>query len=324
MDEFNFGNRLKELRKSFGITQVQLAESLNERRATLSNYENKNVYPGFNMLIKLADFFHVSVDYLTGRTNDYEINTNHTDDSLYWLKISEPIPYKENKYGIYALSPDTNLEFYNLSSLKEKYTRIYLPFLSCAPDSKSHLEECYKFLSEFGFLGNTEYNDKYMNYSIFKKQSPGIYKENGEFNISKIDLSADLLMANPSLFNISTEQKEYMKKNSLMGYFETINDIEYFAAEMKSLLTIFLLSSNVLISRANEKLRDVNFYYDNNYKRKITFTSLLSYMYYELLEDYVSGYYPYQCNKCKKFFLSRTKDNPQINHVCDNCKGGNK
>ena len=74
MEKFNFGNRLKELRKSVGITQAQLADALHERRATLSNYENKNVYPGFNMLIKLADYFHVSVDYLTGRTDDYEIN----------------------------------------------------------------------------------------------------------------------------------------------------------------------------------------------------------------------------------------------------------
>ncbi len=96
MDSFDFGNRLKTLRKSFNITQAQLAETLNERRATLSNYENKNVYPGFNMLIKLADFFHVSVDYLTGRTDDYEITSKEVEDSLYWVRIVNPIPYKES------------------------------------------------------------------------------------------------------------------------------------------------------------------------------------------------------------------------------------
>ena len=320
MEKFNFGNRLKELRKSVGITQAQLADALHERRATLSNYENKNVYPGFNMLIKLADYFHVSVDYLTGRTDDYEINSEKVEDILYWTRIVNPLPYKDNKYGIYALSQDTDIEFYNLSDLKKKYTRIYLPFLKCAPDSESHLKECYEFLSEFGFLGSTEYNDKYMNYSMFKKQCPGIYKENGEFNISKVDLSVNLLMSNPDLVSLSKEQKEYMKKNSLMGYCETIYDVEYFSSEMKTLVTMFLLSNNVFIARANEKMRDINFYYDNNYKRKITFTSLLSYMYYELLEDYVNGYYPYQCDKCKDFFLSRTKDNPKLPHFCDNCK----
>lgn len=322
MEKFNFGNRLKELRKSIGITQAQLAYSLHERRATLSNYENKNVYPGFNMLIKLADYFHVSVDYLTGRTDDYEINSENLEDTLYWVKISNPLPYKDNRYGIYALAHDTDIEFYNLSDLKKKYTRIYLPFLECAPGSKTHFKECYDFFSEFGFLGNTEYNDKYMNYSMFKKQCPGIYKENGEFNISKVDFSADLLMSNPELFSLSEEQKEYMKNNSLMGYCENIYDIEYFATEMKSLINNFLLYDKIFISRVNEKMRDINFYYDSNYKRKITFTSLLSYMYYELFEDYINGYYPYQCNKCGKYFLSRVKDNPQINHTCDDCKGG--
>lgn len=320
MEKFNFGNRLKELRKSVGITQAQLADTLHERRATLSNYENKNVYPGFNMLIKLADYFHVSVDYLTGRTDDYEVNSEKIEDILYWTRIVNPLPYKDNKYGIYALSQDTDIEFYNLSDLKKKYTRIYLPFLKCAPDSKSRLKECYKFLSEFGFLGSTEYNDKYMNYSMFQKQCPGIYRENGEFNISKVDLSVNLLMSNPDLFSLSKAQKEYMKTNSLMGYCETIYDVEYFSSEMKTLVTMFLLSNNVFITRANKKMRDINFYYDNNYKRKIAFTSLLSYMYYELLGDYVNGYYPYQCDKCKDFFLSRTKDNPQLPHICDDCK----
>ncbi len=127
-----------------------------------------------------------------------------------------------------------------------------------------------------------------MNYSMFKKQCPGIYKENDEFNISKVDLSINSLMSNPELFSLSKEQKEYMKKNSLIGYCENIHDVEYFATEMKSLITNFLLYAKVFISRVNEKMRDINFYYNSSYKRKITFTSLLSYMYYELLEDYIN------------------------------------
>lgn len=320
MEKFNFGNRLKELRKSIGITQAELALALKERRATLSNYENKNVYPGFNMLIKLADYFHVSVDYLTGRTDDYEINSDEKENSLYWAKIENPLPYTDNKLGIYALSQDTNVEFYNLSELKKKYSRVYLYFLECAPGATSHLDKCYEFLSEFGFLGNTEYNDKYMNYSIFYKKHSGIYKINEEFNISKVDFVSNILLANPSLFSLSKEEKNYMKKNSLMGYRETVHDVEYFAVEMKSLITTFLFYDKVFISRVNDKMRDINFYYDNNYKRKITFSSLLSYMYYELLEDYINGYYPYQCHKCGKFFLSRVKDNPQLDHICDDCK----
>ena len=105
-----------------------------------------------------------------------------------------------------------------------------------------------------------------------------------------------------------------------MGYRETIHDVEHFASEMKSFITMYLFYSRAFIPKVNSKIRDINFYYDNNFKRKITFTSLLSYMYYELLEDYVNGYYPYQCDKCKNFFLSRTKNNPQLPHICDDCK----
>lgn len=320
MDKFNFGNRLKELRKSYDITQAQLAESLGERRATLSNYENKNVYPGFNMLIKLADFFHVSVDYLTGRTDDYEVNKNNIEDTFYWVKISNPISYEKNKRGIYALSKDTDIEFYDLSNLKKKYIRIYLPFLECAPDASSHLKECYNFLSEFGFLGAIECTDQYKNVSMFRKNCPGIYKINGRFNISPMNLLVDLVMTDPNLFSASNEDISFMKENALMGYRETVHDVEYMATEMRSFITLFLVYPHVFLSKVNDKLTDVNFYYDTSYKRNLTFSSLLSYMYYELVEDYVNGYYPYKCRKCGKYFLSRVKDNPQLPHFCDDCK----
>ena len=231
-----------------------------------------------------------------------------------------PISYEKNKRGIYALSKDTDIEFYDLSSLKEKYTRIYLPFLGCAPDANSHLKECYDFLSEFGFLGATEYNDKYENVSMFKKQCPGIYKINGQFNISPMNLLVDLVMTNPNLFSASVEDISFMKENALMGYRETVHDVEYMANEMRNLITLFLLYPNVFLSKVNDKLRDINFYYDTSYKRKLTFSSLLSYMYYELVEDYVNGYYPYQCRKCGKYFLSRVKDNPELQHFCGDCR----
>ena len=44
------------------------------------------------MLIKLADYFHVLADYLTGRSDDYEVNSKKTEDIFYWVKISNPLP----------------------------------------------------------------------------------------------------------------------------------------------------------------------------------------------------------------------------------------
>ena len=62
--------RLKELRKSRGISQLTLATDLNANQNTISRYETGEREPGIMELIKIADYFHVSIDYLVGRTND--------------------------------------------------------------------------------------------------------------------------------------------------------------------------------------------------------------------------------------------------------------
>ena len=62
--------RLQELRKKKGITQLRLATELNTTQNTISRYETGEHEPGIAELIKLADYFNVSVDYLIGRTDD--------------------------------------------------------------------------------------------------------------------------------------------------------------------------------------------------------------------------------------------------------------
>jgi len=60
------GRRINELRQSFGWNQVQLAERLNITKQTVSNWENENIQPSIEMLVRLAKLFHVSTDYLLG------------------------------------------------------------------------------------------------------------------------------------------------------------------------------------------------------------------------------------------------------------------
>ncbi|CAM3642676.1 helix-turn-helix transcriptional regulator [Cohnella lubricantis] len=69
----NIGDRIAELRDARSLTQEQLASSLGISRAALSHYEKNRRQPDFDTLIKLADVFHVSIDYLFGRTNRPEI-----------------------------------------------------------------------------------------------------------------------------------------------------------------------------------------------------------------------------------------------------------
>lgn len=63
----NFGNTLKELRKKSGLTQKQLAERLWLSKATVSYYEQSLRYPSPEILVKMANVFHVSTDFLLGR-----------------------------------------------------------------------------------------------------------------------------------------------------------------------------------------------------------------------------------------------------------------
>ena len=66
--------RLKELRKKKNISQLRLATELNTTQNTISRYETGEREPGIDELIKIADYFNVSVDYLVGRTENPKIN----------------------------------------------------------------------------------------------------------------------------------------------------------------------------------------------------------------------------------------------------------
>ena len=67
-----FSERLKELRKARGVTQEQVADRLGVKKPSISNWENDNIMPSVDMLIKIADYFQVSTDFLLGRENSIE------------------------------------------------------------------------------------------------------------------------------------------------------------------------------------------------------------------------------------------------------------
>ncbi len=58
--------RIRELRQARNLTQVDLAKELGVTKQSVSNWENDNIQPSIEMLIKTADFFGVSTDYLLG------------------------------------------------------------------------------------------------------------------------------------------------------------------------------------------------------------------------------------------------------------------
>ena len=61
--------RIKELRRQQHITQLKMAMDLHMSQNMISRYENGEREPGVAELIRIADYFHVSIDYLVGRTD---------------------------------------------------------------------------------------------------------------------------------------------------------------------------------------------------------------------------------------------------------------
>lgn len=63
---YDFGYRLKELRKSKKMTQAQAANRLNLSKTTISGYENNIKTPSLEVLKNLANLYGVSADYILG------------------------------------------------------------------------------------------------------------------------------------------------------------------------------------------------------------------------------------------------------------------
>lgn len=59
-----FGENIKKMRTAHNLSQVQLAAELSVSKQTISNWENNNILPSIDMLIKISHFFSVSTDYL--------------------------------------------------------------------------------------------------------------------------------------------------------------------------------------------------------------------------------------------------------------------
>lgn len=72
-----FKDRLKSLRKEKKMTQANLAKYLNYGYTAIANYESGRNQPSIYGLIKMAEIFDVSLDYLLGISDIREPNRNH-------------------------------------------------------------------------------------------------------------------------------------------------------------------------------------------------------------------------------------------------------
>ena|SRR5699024_882966 len=97
MENKPLSKKLKELREEKGYLQKFVADKIGVRSNTLSGYENGTRSPDPEMIIKLAELYEVSTDYLLGRTNSTNkdgINEHDIDEELKEIMSEMNVWYK--------------------------------------------------------------------------------------------------------------------------------------------------------------------------------------------------------------------------------------
>ena len=99
--------RIKELRENHKKTQTQIAQILDMPQSTYQHYENYRSVPSIDNLIKLADYYKVSLDYLVGRKFNHEVGSLKKEEVDYvnaLLKLNEQNRIKILGYAITLLA----------------------------------------------------------------------------------------------------------------------------------------------------------------------------------------------------------------------------
>jgi len=95
MEGKSISKKLKELREEKGYLQKFIADKIGVRSNTLSGYENGTRSPDPEMILKLAELYDVSTDYLLGRTNNRNNKTvDDIDEELQELLSEMNVWYK--------------------------------------------------------------------------------------------------------------------------------------------------------------------------------------------------------------------------------------
>ncbi|EAG8559463.1 XRE family transcriptional regulator [Listeria monocytogenes] len=106
-----FGNRLKQLRKNNNKTQEDISKILGISRGAYSHIENGRNEPDMETIVKLANIFGVSTDYLLGRSNNSFIDTiaAHIDSNATEDDIKDILAYIEEKRKEHVNEEEINI-----------------------------------------------------------------------------------------------------------------------------------------------------------------------------------------------------------------------
>lgn len=145
----NFTERLKFLRSRKGITQQELADAVGVSRTAIAGYERLNKQPSFDLLIKMAEYFKVTTDYLLGKS-DIEVEEDskkYFSDYIDQLFINSEVPafYWPDKN--YMVKGTIIYDIYDMF-MKSIDHGIYFPVLTAMGDIQDCFDELFRCIDE--------------------------------------------------------------------------------------------------------------------------------------------------------------------------------
>ena len=181
INNVTIGNRIKELRTSKNLTQEDIAKMLKVSKATISNYEKGKVSPPIELLIKLAERYDVSIDWLCGLSNEEIPRLMSYGDAFFRLveidKVIgfsvEDVTFFSNLRGTAVLFDATLTkaleEYQEMVNLRDNNTISEHLFNLWISDKVQQLDKQYRLLSN-QTLKNLKKMDKDLEKSIKQKE----------------------------------------------------------------------------------------------------------------------------------------------------------
>ena len=149
-----FPTALRALMEERGKTQENIANAARKTRQTISQYVNGISEPGYDVLVKIADYFDVSVDYLLGRTGDPNRLPSATDE----LGLSDEAVERIKNFRCFVNVGQETLDI--LSALIEK--DYFLPLLVSIKNLCNHISEDIRIANKY----KTEVHDADSDYKL--------------------------------------------------------------------------------------------------------------------------------------------------------------
>ncbi len=181
INNVTIGNRIKELRTSKNLTQEDIAKMVKVSKATISNYEKGKVSPPIELLIKFAERYDVSIDWLCGLSNEEIPRLMSYGDAFFRLveidKVIgfsvEDVTFFSNLRGTAVLFDATLTkaleEYQEMVNLRDNNTISEHLFNLWISDKVQQLDKQYRLLSN-QTLKNLKKMDKDLEKSIKQKE----------------------------------------------------------------------------------------------------------------------------------------------------------